>query len=707
MLAGLYLLAAFLAALTAVQRLFPRLPALVRLAGAFTSGIIVTAWATFLVAWGLSSLTQDSLTIAILFAIGVNLVVIAVWGRDLRPRDFRLTALEAILLAASLLFSFWLMNARLSGSPPVVSANTWGDTALHVSLARSFSEGHNYPPQYPFFGGESIRYHFGYDFFAGALEKGGLPIVWAFNLPGALGFTAMMVVVFELGRLLFRRAAVGLMAVVLLITNSSLSFLRYFDLYGNDIPLALRHLWDKQPPPFNDRYLAVGPYLVEGKIDQISIFWTLNVFLTQTHLIIAMAFVLFVAYGLIRSLCKGQPLAAATAATLGALMGMSFWLNGVLYIAAMVFFVGLIAAFAASDCLAVLPRSREAAWRALRGRAAEAAPFVVPALLLALPQAIWLNGGLHNSGSVRWHVGYLVCSSPDASCNATGFKFDHISHYWDFIEWWWLNLGLALPLMLLGALWAAPQQRRVLLGIMAIFLFGNFVQLSRDLGGHNHKIFNLWEILMNLFAAFAFVRLWDLFGDDLRIGHIKIDARDIRTLARAAMPVVFVFLVLSGIIDFMVIKNDAKFPVFGDKTQTIEWIERYTPGDSLFLTTYGDLYTAPALAGRRLFLGYEPWAGSAGYQVEPRRTIIAAIYGAQTKVEACQLLTQNHIDYIHLGPPELAGGRFGVNQTLFSDQFARAQPAEGQGAGVAIYDVRRSCQGLAARSATAPLLGSP
>ncbi len=688
MIAAVYLIASFLAGLAVIQTVFPRLPAAVRLAGAFTGGLIVTAWVTFLVAWALAGLSDDSLLIGIFFATGVNAMVAATWGRGLRWDQFRLSGLEAALFIASLVFSLWLMDARLSGSPPMVSANTWGDTALHVSLARSFSEGHNYPPEYPFFGGETIRYHFGYDFFAGALERGGLPIVWAFNLPGALGFAAMMMLVFGLGRLLFGRIAVGLMAVVLLITNSSLSFLRYFELYGNDIPLALRHLWDKQPPPFNDRYLAVGPYLVEGKIDQISIFWTLNVFLTQTHLIIAMAFVLFVAYGLIGPLRRREQLRRDQAAVLGVLMGMSFWLNGVLYVAAMVFFGALIAVFSASD-----PRG---GWRALLQRLREAAPFLAPAVLLALPQAVWLNGGLHNGGSVRWHVGYLVCSSPDASCNATGFRFDRLSHYWDFVEWWWLNLGLALPLMVFGAFWSPPRERKVLVAVMAIFIFGNFVQLSRDLGGHNHKIFNLWEILMNLFAAFAFVRLWDAVRDDVRIGVPRLPASDLRLLVRGAMPVVFVFLVLSGIIDFMVIKNDAKYPVFGDKTQTIQWVERYTPGDSMFLTAYGDLYTAPALAGRRLFLGYEPWAGSAGYKVEPRRATVAAIYGAQSKNEACRLLTENGIDYVQIGPSERSGGRFTLNESLFSSQFTRAEPQAGQGDGVVIYDVARSCQGAPA-----------
>jgi hypothetical protein len=175
------------------------------------------------------------------------------------------------------------MDARLSGDPLTVSANTWGDTALHISLARSFSEAHNFPPEYPFFGGEPIRYHFGYDFFAGALEAQGLPIAWAFNLPGATGFAAMMLLIFELGRWLFRSWWVGIIAIVLLITNGSLSFLEFFQDNGTDFPGVIGDIWD------HDKYLSVGPYFFDGEIDKVSIFMTLNVFPHPDHLIIGMA----------------------------------------------------------------------------------------------------------------------------------------------------------------------------------------------------------------------------------------------------------------------------------------------------------------------------------------------------------------------------------------------------------------------------------
>ena len=652
MLALPYLVASFLFGLLLVQRLFPDTPPLVRLAGGYLTGLLLTAWATFLLAFALSSL-DDALTIAIWLVLAAEIVVLALWGRRLSPSALKLSPLEMAVVGLALLFSFWLMDQRLSGEPPSVSLNTWGDFGLHIPLARSFTWAHNFPPEYPFFAGEPIRYHFGFDFYAGVLEELGLPVVYAFNIPGALGFAAMMLLVFELGRLLFRRVSVAVMAVVLLITNGSLSFLRYFDLYNNDVPEAVSKLWD------HNRYLAVGPYLVEGKIDQIAIYWTLNAFLTQTHTIIAIAIGLFIAYGLLQPLRKQEPLGHRRLLALGALLGLAFWLSAPVFVAVFVFCVALLLVF---------------------GRWRELVAFLVPVGLLALPQAVWLNGGLSTGGSIRQHTGYLVCSSPDASCNADGFRFDELDSYWDFAQYWWLNLGLAFPLMVLAAVWAGKEDRRLMLAAMAIFLFGNFVQLGRDLGGHNHKVFNTWEILMNLFVAFAFVKLWDL----------RVRQVDMSLVGRAAIPAVFLFLVLSGIIDFMVIKNDPRFTVFGNREAEIEWIRDNTRHDAVFLVS-PDLYATPSLAGRRLFLGYVPWAGGAGYDVAPREKTVRDIYGAASKVEACRLLTAHGIDFVQVGPGEANNRGLQLNDGLFARDFVVAFNTQASDGPIALYDVEKSC----------------
>ncbi|MCH7484160.1 MAG: hypothetical protein IIA90_03315 [Chloroflexi bacterium] len=701
MLAAVYLLSLALAGIAAVTVLLPNAPVMVRLAGGFIAGIVVAVWVTYVIALGFSPLTDESLLVGIFVSIVVSVGVLVALVPRLRLADFRLRPLEIALIGLALIFSFWLMDQRLSvnddapGNPVVVSANTWGDTALHVSLARSFSQGDNYPTEYPFYANEPIRYHFGYDFFAGALEKGGFNVPMAFNLPGALGFAAMMMLLFALARLLFaghgggtkdpgslRNFGVwtGLVAVVLLLTNSSFAFVRYFEQYDT-IPEALKPThWFEE----HYQYLAVGPYTS----DIITIFNTPNVYLTQTHLIVGMALVLFVAFGLVQPLREGVSLTRQRGALLGVLFGLSFWLNGVLYISAGVFFGVLLVVFA------VLAAARHDDFtRQLWAKAKEAAWFIVPALGLAIPQAIWLNGGMGTEGNVQTQIGYLVCSSPDASCWSNGgMDLLNIGHWGDFAEYWWLNVGLAVPLMALAMIWGSNSDRKIFLAAMAVFVFGSMFQLSRDLGGHNHKIFNLWENLTNPFVAFALVGLWNVSSQRVQLGFATIDGRVVRAAAKfVVVPVVFVFLVLSGLLDFMTIKNDFKVEVFGDKRPTIEWIDENLPRDAVFLTAWGELYVAPNLAGRGVYLGYDPWAASAGYDAETRRQRTAEMYGAPDKVAACRLLLQEEIDYVQIGPQERASGRFPLDAALFERDFVAAGSVDEAGGPVTYYDVAASC----------------
>lgn len=672
MLTALFLITTTLAGIGVVQRYFPGMTPLARLFGGFILAVVVSAWSSFLIAWCLAWATEDSLAIGMVVTVIAAAAGAYVLRRELHPHLFRMTVLELGVLAASAAFSFWLMDARLSGDPLTVALNVWGDNAFHISNLRSFSEASNYPPEFPLFDGEIMRYHFGIDFYAGALEYGGLPVEWALNLPGAIGFAAMMIFVFEIGRLLFRNSWVGAVAVVLLITNGSLSFLRFFELYDWDIGEAVSNLWD------HDGYLAIGPYSTSGDPpDRISLFWTLNVYLTQTQLIIGMAAVLFVTYGLLRPLKEERPIWTSEALILGSMLGMMFWINGVVYVPAAGFLLFLLFLF---------------------GRWREGIAFAIPAVLMGIPQAIWLNGGL-SGGATDFHLGYLVCTTPRADDCYPNFNLDEPGAYLEFVRYWWLNLGLVLPLLILGVIWAKRQERLVWLAFMSIFAFGNVVALGRDLGGHNHKVFNLWEVLINIFAAFAFVKLWTVVTKDVRLGDVRISPRVINSVSAAAMPVIFFFLVLSGIVDFMVLKNDPRFDVFGNRVNSIEWIQNNTDGDARFLTIYGETYTVPALAGRGVFWGgFEPWTGDKGHDVEKRRPLIQQMYQAGDKAEACRLLTENEIDYVQLGPPERNTDKFPVNAVLYDTQFVRVYDEMLGDGEMSYFDVAQSCDSSAAVS---------
>ncbi len=883
MLSVLYLITLTVAGLAIVQRVMPSAPTMVRLCGGFFLGVVASAWITYAVAFGLSPATDNSLLIGILAALTVHGAVIGVWGRDLRPGQFKLSWFDVLFIGASLAFSFWLMDQRLAvahnipGNPLMVSAETWGDTALHVALAKSFAAGANYPTQYPFFANEPIKYHFGYDFFAGALQKGGLSVLLSFNLPGALGFSAMMMLLFSLGRLLFgatQEAAgrvvhwwrdkgvwVGMIAAALLLTNQSLAFLRYID-HPEGTKSTVSGLMEALKPAnwwHHMGYLANGPYQPNEKIAGFN---SLNVYLTQTHLIVGMAVVLFVAFGLLQPLRRGAELTRNRMLMLGVMFGLAFWLNGVLWIAAGVFFGTLLVVFAVfgayrhaqtAPAEERLSQFANELWRWTK----MCAWFIVPALALGLPQSVWLNNGFGNSGeapgqhSIRIHIGYMVCSAATSSCHDNSgnqMNLLHLSDWKEFFNYWLLNEGLVLPLLAVIAFIGRRFDKKVLLAVMAVFVWGNTIQLSNDLGGHNHKVINLWENLSGLLVGYALVELatfgyagalrlgqlqatlraptlrpslaavlgsllalagvvvamlgyavpWLANGDasisalNLTFSHwtagtrvllgarpglaifpvlaflvaidaamsmtpsaqasrwpracaglgllllgavfaivlhadaaasqvkpgayltmlggaivlvsaairpemrLRIDMDPFRVLAVGVCAVFFFVLVLSGLVDFMTVKNDFKVKVFGDDPEpaAIQWIQDNTPKDTVFLTTHGNsaLYTAPTLAGRNVYLGYDPWAASAGYNIGPRQQGESEMYGATDKTSACSLLVQNQIDYVLIGPAERGdSSALALNENLYKTQFRLAKEIGAGSSSYDVYDVKQSC----------------
>ncbi|WP_019875530.1 hypothetical protein [Sporichthya polymorpha] len=636
----LYLLLTWLGGLAVVQRLWPRLPVLARLAGAFAAGTVLTAWVAFAAAWAAHGLGSDDATgVGVWVATAVNAALVVAGQRGLRPAALRMRWPELLGLAVVLGVAVWVMRARLSGDPLAVSLNTWGDTSLHMGIARSFSEGANFPPELPIFAGEPIRYHFGFDFYVGTLERAGLPIGLAFNVPGAIAFAAICVLLVEFGRLLWRSSAIGVIAAVLFATNSSLAFLRYLEAEGAD-GLRPGTLWD------HVGYDGGGPY--NG--DEISIFMTLNPYLTQTHLMVALVVVLFAVLVLLTELLADRredgPLAGRTAAIgLGLGVGGAFWFNGIVVVVAL----GLAGAL----CLL---------HRALR----RSLPFLVTGAVVAFPQLVWLNGGFGTGGSVSFHLGYLV----------EDFHPVDPRSWWDFARYWWLNLGVALPLLIAGAVLCRPRERRVLVAVMSVFVLGNVVAFGRELGGHNHKVFNLWELLVNLFVAYAFVRfvtwLWSL-------------ARPVAVVAAALAGTL---LLASGVLDYLTLKNDPRYEVVGDRAAALEWIRDETAPDAVFLTAFGEVYTTPTLAGRKVYLaGFRPWAEIMGYDHRPREQRIAAVYGAADSAAACRALAGSGVDYVEVGPAELGTAAFDANPGLFPGDFVEAYRDEVY----AFYDVARSC----------------
>lgn len=517
---------------------------------------------------------------------------------------------EITFVIFALVFSFWLMTKTFGSNPQdgtiTVAAKAYSDFAANLPLIRSFSWGENFPPEYPLFPGEPIRYHFLFYFLVGLLEKVGFPLGWALNLPSVLGFSALLLMIYFLAKLLFKSRLVAFLSVFFFLFNGSFGFYYFFQNHPFSLPQTIFDIL--KTPEFS----AFGPY----DKSPVTAFWNLNIYTNQRHFASGLFLALLPLYLFLRARQRKKPLSLKTLILLGVVVGLlPFW-HATGFIMSLIILVGLFF---------FLPQRRQIFLVVLIG------------LFFAFPQLLYLNqaGGV---SSFRWHPGYLTAN--DLS-------------FFNFLRFWLLNLGLGFFLIPLGVLFAPKDTRKVFWIILPIFLLGNFFQFSPDIA-INHKFFNLFLIISNMFVASFLVILWRK-----------------RFFLKPLIVILVFFLTFSGIIDFFAIKNDRLYKILdAPANPDVAWIKNSTPPSSVFLNS-SYLYHPASLAGRKIFLGwpYFPW--SAGYDTDKRGLILRKLYQEVDFLKLCQDLKENGIDYIANEKQTTLNPDFPLISLIFEEKFTQ------------------------------------
>lgn len=331
----------------------------------------------------------------------------------------------------------------------LVSDKVWSDFAGHMPLIRSFSKGQNWPPENPMFPGEKIRYHFLFFLVAGFLEKIGMRIDWAVNVPSVLGFWGLLVMLFLWGRKLFNNAWVGILAIILFLFNGSMSFVTYFTKHSLSFE-SVKGIFT------NSVYPNFGPW-DGGKIAAI---WNLNLYTNQRHLAPAIAIALLVIY--LVNFKKTNPF------ILGLIMGILIFLNEAIFAGLAVYMIWHFV-FHIKD------------WKHL--------------ILVAISTLPWflLSRVLINASyTIMFKPGFLM-ADPITIVNV--------------IKFWWANIGLYLILFPLSIFTTPKSLRYLVLPILSLLLIVNLFQLSPDMF-NNHKLLNLNMTFMVIFVAGLLERLW-------------------------------------------------------------------------------------------------------------------------------------------------------------------------------------------------------
>jgi hypothetical protein len=495
---------------------------------------------------------------------------------------------ETVLIVVSIIFSWWLMFTTFSYAigHMLIASKAWSDFASHIPLIRSFSFGNNFPPQYPLFPGPPIHYHFLFYMITGLLEKIGLRVDYALNIPSIIGFSGLMVIIYFFSKLLFKSKAVGILSVLFFIFNGSLSFIYFL----NDHPLFSNNFLADVFS--NKNFSSFAPYFGTGIV---SAFWNLNIYTNQRHLAFSYAFSLLLIYILLKKILHKKKISIKLSIVLGTFLGISFLLNiAVFLMTAFVAFILFI--FSSKNRLALLV-------------------FLLCTTLVSFPFYL-----------------YFQSNTPPAFSFYPGYLINNDLNFYSFFHYWFYNLGLHLILIPIGFLIASKNIRKIFISFFSLFVIANLFRFSPEIAA-NHKFINYFMIIGAMFSSYVLVTIWRK-----------------KDILKPVVLVAVFFLVISGVIDFFPIFNDSRlaladYPANAD----IKWVKENTPGNAVFLNT-DYLYTPASLAGRKIFLGWPYFSWSQGYDTNQRGTIRNAILTADSKAYACSLLNHNKIDFIESMP---------------------------------------------------------
>jgi hypothetical protein len=554
---------------------------------AFTVGLLLLS-----LAFGLG-LTTVLLALAVSLAVGG-----AGWLRG-RPRlagewgafAARVPALWPLwlLLAVSWVFTLHMLAQAYASTPAglvVGQQAVYGDWAAHLQYAGSFAYGHNFPPEYPIDPGHRMGYPFMVDLFAAGLVPLGTSLTSSLVYTSAvlaLAFPAVM----YLAALRFTasRIAAGL-AVAIFLLSGGLGFvflLQDMDRLGLSAVLSpvqdYTFLTDRNFQWLNPVLAFMYP--------QRSTLFGFNLALVVMALL----------WAALRQASSGRaPFLAA---------GVVAGLSPLFHIHAFGTMVVLAAFWAAFS------RRREWFW------------FFLPVLLVGVPTVLWMLAP--GATKLRAQPGWLAATD---------------GHGDNLIWFWFKNLGLFIPLLLIAQLWPRLLPDGFALHFAPLWLW--FVV-------PNFFVFQPWDWDNNKFFVF-----WALFGSVLvAAALVRIAERSREGLVLAA--VVTMILTLAGGLSLIRAANySLSSSLFADAPgmDAAAWVRTHTEPEAVVLMAPDHNEPVADLGGRRLVVGYGGWLWTYGIDDWDAKTAddLIMLRGG----ESTPLLVRRYgVRYVVIGPHEL------------------------------------------------------
>ncbi|MEA4890458.1 MAG: hypothetical protein VB070_13460 [Clostridiaceae bacterium] len=590
----------------------------------------------------------------------------------LRDRSSRFYLLTGLLW---LIFGCWLMIGTFyqTGSQLHAGYSVFSDFAPHTALVSSFSQGRNWPTEYPHFPNDGIAYHFLFFFLCGNLNYLGLPMDWAINLPSILGLVSFCLLLGLLALRLTGRRMTFLLAPLLLFCRSSFAIVTCLqDLtaqYGagpQAWPDILRALWHQ------------SAFIGRTAHDDWGL-WGINVYANQRHFLAGLSLALIVIFLFLPDLQAGL----AERHRLRGWFSADVWLvrkpEDRRRLAAAILILILMPYWHGSVLVSLLL-------------------ILAFMALFSVNRLAFLAAGLASAASAWLQAGYF--SGRAGSVIQPAFYFGFLADKASVggILVYLLELtGLVLPLLFI-AFWLPGQRRKILLAAFSLpLIFAFTISLTPDITV-NHKDIIITLALSNIYVSDLLIRLWpgkkNTNGSMIRPPSAlmpKKHARQAgRIVRRAAVILLIAALTATGLEEFIIVRNINQNTVVLDlDSPLVAWIKQNTRPDAVFVSApyhYNSFY----LSGRATWLGHAYYAWSAGHDTNGRFIKEQQLLSGcgHNLADVLAMIETEGLDYLLLDDQLRDSSEITVDEAFFDQNFPVVQtfPALGH---IKIYNLRQ------------------
>jgi hypothetical protein len=537
-----------------------------------------------------AGLSGQTVALGILLFLILDLPFYLIRKRKIRL-SFRLERYEDTFLFILFLsaFGFLILLQRhmlpVSGETLLTPHNTFGDIQYHLAIINSFFLGNNFPPQNPIYAGVRLSYPFMIDFYSAVFRTVGFNLQYSLIIPGLI-FGECVFAFFLLFAYRFLKSIKGsAIAFLIFVFNGGLGgYLMLKESLGSS---AFLDSFAKSFSYVIDTYNFRFPNAVS------------SVFMAERPILVGVA--AFLAVLILLFLGFDKEKADSELLLAGLIIGLlPLWHTHTLI-----------------DLALLLPFYAVSYWVYNKVSFKKVVRFIAPLFCFSLP--LGLTGML-------WHADQVF---------GGGVHFFSIDLGWivgneGILNFWFRNLGIFIPLLLVAFILLNKKQKLFYLPIFLIFVFANVFRFQ-PFDWDNYKILLEWFAASSVVAALLINALFNK-------GH----------LAKFLAVGILIFSTISGV---LLILGDYQtlYGLFGrEDVELAAWEVNHTNPNDLILT--GPQHNQfSILAGRKILMGYPGYLWTQGIDSGARGRDIQKMYKGNTS-----LIKGYGVKYVVLGYEEKA-----------------------------------------------------